>query len=80
MMQPFRIQNPRALNTLGFSGEDIRSVNEIGIFLDSVETLGGGSSFSTMMHTLGRAQEMVDHYTALVRRLEAIGDAPPITP
>lgn len=70
MLTPFRIMSADALRARGLEQADITSVNEIGIFLDNVERLGTGTTFSNMMHTLGRAHEMCIRYENLIRRLE----------
>ena len=70
MITPFRIENPKALQAHRLSDDDIRDLSEIGRYLDSIETLSLRSSFSDMVHTLGRARDMVSRYRRVLNVLE----------
>jgi hypothetical protein len=76
MFTPFRIESAQNLQTRGLESADITSINEIGLFLDNVERLGTGMTFSDMMHTLGRSREMCTRYRSVIRRLETPQETP----
>lgn len=59
-------QQARELESRGFNIADLA---EVGAFLDSVETLGLGSSFSTVASTLGRSRDAVARYRRIVQAI-----------
>jgi hypothetical protein len=81
MNSPFSLdintQQARALEGRGFS---ISNLSEVGTFLDSIETLGPGSSFSTVVQVLGRGREMVSRYRDTIKVIKSLVIEPKVEP
>jgi uncharacterized protein YfkK (UPF0435 family) len=71
MMQPLKV-DAQVLHELGFSDDDVRNLSEIYSFMDSVNSLGSGSSFSNIASVLGNTRNMIARCNALNVGLEHI--------
>lgn len=69
MLQPLSVPHA-ALTKAGYTEQDIKDFSEIARFLDTCETIGFGTSFSSMISTLGRSKEMISRLEGVFKRIQ----------
>ena len=69
MLQPLCVPHA-ALTKAGYLEQDIKDFSELARFLDTCETIGLGTSFSTLVSTLGKSKEMVSRLDSIFKRIQ----------
>ena len=69
MLQPINVPN-QLLTKMGFIEEDIKALSELTRWVEACENIGMGTSFSSLMGTLGRSREMRSLIEGVFRRVQ----------